>query len=182
MEWSALVLVPIICHLFYQQWSTNKMKTTIYMNRLHIYYFCEQIANNNTKWSSWWNIFTIQNLVVYGVVTNQWKHYHTSVDIIFIHICGKADTKHRSQVIVLPIQKVSQTLLKANLRLFGILSVLVKQRPVTCDLCFVPAACGIIIDQSAHSIFAHCQVLLAADDKNKQLPASLCSQVQTLVF
>ena len=37
--------------------------------------------------------------------------------IISVHLKGKAaGTKHRSQVTVLPIQKLSQTPLKANLR------------------------------------------------------------------
>ena len=47
---------------------------------------------------------------------------------------------------------------------------------------FYPHMCDIIFDQSAPSIFARCQVLVAACDTNKQLTVSLCSQVQTLVF
>ena len=45
---------------------------------------------------------------------------------------GRYNTGHRSQVIVLPIQKVSQTLVKANLRTKNFCVGLI--RPVTCDL------------------------------------------------
>ena len=57
-------------------------------------------------------------------------------------------TKHRSQVIVLPIQKVSPTLVKANLRLKKLCLRLAFTsvgdtfcigKTMTCDLCFVPA-------------------------------------------
>ena len=40
----------------------------------------------------------------------------------------------------------------------------------------------IIFDQTARSIFARCQAVVAACFINKQLTVSLCSQVQTLVF
>ena len=70
-----------------------------------------------------------------------------------------ADTKHRSQVIVLPIQKVSQQLVKANLRPKNLCLGLIRPNvslsvwdtfcigktmtcdlwPMTYDLCFVPA-------------------------------------------
>ena len=44
--------------------------------------------------------------------------------------------------------------------------------------------CDIIFDLSAHNILACCQALVAAYDTNKQLIASLCSQIiiETLAF
>ena len=51
-----------------------------------------------------------------------------------------AGTKHRSQVIVLPIQKVSQTLVKANRLAFtSVWDIFCIGKTMTCDLCFVPA-------------------------------------------
>ena len=64
--------------------------------------------------------------------------FQPQASLVFtVFVTGRYKTQvkgHRSKVIVLPIQKVSQTLVKANLRpkrfsvlqVFGILSVLVK--------------------------------------------------------
>ena len=46
----------------------------------------------------------------------EWFHFHCSVWLKKKKQVSGAGTKHRSQVIVLPIQKVSQPLVKANLR------------------------------------------------------------------
>ena len=64
-----------------------------------------------------------------------------------------AGTKHRSQVIVLPIHKVSQILVNANLGLIrpkpkylglrlaftSVWDTFCIGKTITCDLCFVPA-------------------------------------------
>ena len=69
-------------------------------------------------------------------------------------ILAAAGTKHRSQVIVLPIQKASQILVKANLRpknfclglrldFTTIWDTFCIGKTMTCDLCFVPAVLSV---------------------------------------
>ena len=71
---------------------------------------------------------------------------------------------HRSQVIVLPIQKVSQ--------IFGILSVLVKQWPVTCDLQKKPAGHALIVQAGSR----YTRWLLRSTGNPSWRPRRRCSE------